>query len=100
MAIQITDVKVNLLKNPSKVKAFASITLSGELVISNYKVLEGNNGLFVGNPSEKREEGYKDTVFPITADSRKYIQDTILEAYKAKVGATDAPEAFQDDNPF
>ena len=100
MAIQITEVKVNILSTPSKVKAFASVTLSGELVINNFKVIEGSKGLFVSNPSEKRGDEFKDTVFPITADARKYINDSILEAYKNKVGSVGEASNGFDDSPF
>lgn len=104
--ITISEVKITLLTQPSKVKAFASVTLNNELVLTGFKVIQGSNKLFVGNPSEKRNEEYKDTVFPITKDFREYLNRTVLEAYEAKKESQNeipntASEYFEDhDMPF
>ena len=46
-----------------KIKAFFDIEVDG-FVIKGFKLVEGVNGLFVGNPSQKGSDGeYHDTVW-------------------------------------
>lgn len=45
--------KINLFKNQTgNVKAFASVTLGGEYVINDLRVMDGAKGLWVANPSK------------------------------------------------
>lgn len=60
------EVKVNKLQNPTgKLLGFAEVILDGWMVVKNFKIFQGSNGLFVGAPSHlgKDKEG-KDTYFP------------------------------------
>jgi stage V sporulation protein G len=88
--MKITQVKFYEL-NKDKLKAFANITLDDELVVSGLKVMDSINGYFVAMPSRKNNkendgsENYKayiDTVYPITKEARKYIQDEVLIKYR------------------
>jgi len=86
----ITDIKVYPFKNSDgKVKAFAQIVLNGSLKISGIKVIEGENGLFIGYPAEKSKDGkYFDIVHPVTREGKNFIQDVVLANYeKALVSA-------------
>lgn len=76
--------KVSIYKNEMKnLKAFATIELDSEFVIKGLKVLEGKNGIYVSMPSTKGSDGqYYDDCFPITADCRNYINETVLEEYE------------------
>ncbi|MCL5071915.1 MAG: SpoVG family protein [Actinobacteria bacterium] len=80
----ITEVKIFKPQQEGKVKAYASITLGNVFVITDFKVLEGTNGLFVAMPSKKQGEEYKDTAFPITKEARQELVDTILAEYEKK----------------
>jgi len=52
--MQVTEVRVKLMGRKSdRLKAFCSITLDGEFVIRDVKVIEGTNGLFVAMPSRR-----------------------------------------------
>ena len=45
-------------------------------------MIEGERGLFIAMPSKKSSDGeYRDIAHPINSDTRKVLQDTILEAY-------------------
>ena len=80
--IQITEVRVSL-RNDDKLKAFVSITLNDSFVIRGLKIIRGNSGLFVAMPSRKRPDGtYQDIAHPINNDSRKFIEDRILDEYE------------------
>jgi stage V sporulation protein G len=65
-----------------KMKAVASVTLDGEFVIHDVKVVEGLKGLFVAMPSRKTPEGeYRDVAHPITTEARERIQRAVLEVF-------------------
>jgi stage V sporulation protein G len=52
--MDITEVRVKLVTNPSeRLRAFCSVTLNGDFVIRDLKVIEGLNGAFVAMPSRK-----------------------------------------------
>lgn len=52
--MNITEAKIKLVSDKSdKLKAFCSITLDGEFVIRDIKVIEGTSGCFVAMPSRK-----------------------------------------------
>lgn len=52
--MEITEVRIKLVTNPSeRLRAFCSITLEGDFVIRDLKIIEGVNGAFVAMPSRK-----------------------------------------------
>jgi stage V sporulation protein G len=52
--MEITEVRIKLVMNPSeRLRAFCSITLDGDFVIRDLKIIEGVNGVFVAMPSRK-----------------------------------------------
>ena len=86
--MEITRVDIYPVNSDSKLEAFATISLDNELVIKNFKIFNGNKGLFISFPSEysDKDNKYYDTVYPVAKETRDYIQETILEAYEDKVG--------------
>lgn len=81
--MQITDVRVRKVTKEGKLKAAVSITMDGEFVVHDIKVIEGEKGLFIAMPSKKTADGeYRDIAHPINSETRKKIQDIILEKYK------------------
>ena len=52
--MDITEAKIKLVSDTaSKLKAFCSLTIDGEFVIRDIKVIEGSSGYFVAMPSRK-----------------------------------------------
>ena len=90
--IDITETRIFPFKNAkTKVKAFAHIILNGALRLGGLRVIEGENGLFVGYPSEKGKDGnFYDVYHPINKESRTLIQDAILADYQKAVAAQKA----------
>jgi len=63
-------------------RAIASITLDGEFVVHDIRVIEGNDGLFVAMPSKRTPEGeFRDVAHPINTSARMKVQDAVLTAY-------------------
>lgn len=55
--MEISEVRVKLIGNPTdRLKAFASVTLDGDFVIRDIKVIDGTDGVFVAMPSRKLAE--------------------------------------------
>lgn len=79
----ITDVRIKPVeKEDSKMKAIASITIDGEFVVHDIKVIESDKGYFIAMPSKKDGNGeYKDIAHPINTATRTTIQDAIIEKY-------------------
>jgi stage V sporulation protein G len=55
--MKITEVRVKLVKNKdNRLRAFCSITLDGEFVIRDIKIIQGAKGYFVAMPSRKMSD--------------------------------------------
>lgn len=84
----ITDVRVRKVAKEGKMKAIVSITLDGEFVVHDIKVIEGEKGLFIAMPSRKAADGeYRDIAHPINSETRERIQRIILEEYEKAMTA-------------
>lgn len=82
--MQITDVRIRLIENVSKMKAVASVTFDNELVIHDVKVIESEKGLFMAMPSRKTPDGeFKDICHAINSAAREKIEKEVLEKYHA-----------------
>lgn len=79
--MKITDVRLRL-KDESKLKAVASITIDECFVVHDIKVIDGKDGLFISMPSKKTGDGeHKDIAHPIRTETREDIKKAVLEAY-------------------
>jgi len=80
--MQITDIRVRIVKNDEKLKGVASITIDDCFVVHDLKVISSNNQLFVAMPSRKTKDGeFKDVAHPIKTELREQLNKIILEAY-------------------
>lgn len=93
--MNITSIKITPIDG-DKTKAFASITMDNEFVVTGLKVLTGKNGLWVGMPNRKSQDGeYHDIVFPCTKEAREQIMEEVL----AKFYAQEIPKDKQFNSP-
>ena len=66
-----------------KIKAFFDIEVDG-FVIKGFKLVEGVNGLFVGNPSQKGSDGeYHDTVWA-EKETKDKLQESAINHYNSE----------------
>lgn len=83
--MEITDVKI-FLRNEDKLKAYATITFDDCFIVRDVKVIQGSNGLFIAMPSRKKPDGtYKDIAHPLNNETRKKIEDKVLDIYKIEL---------------
>lgn len=89
--MNITDVRVRPMdKADSNMKAVASITIDGEFVVHDIKVIQDNDKLFIAMPSKKDGNGdFKDIAHPINTATRTKIQDAVLAKYEEVIGNTE-----------
>lgn len=90
--MNITDVRVRKIEKEGKMRAIVSITIDGEFVVHDIKVIEGEKGLFIAMPSRMSADGeYRDIAHPINSETRDSLQKLILSKYQETADTT--PEA-------
>jgi stage V sporulation protein G len=83
--MEITEVRVFPIEE-DKLKAFVSIIIDDCFVVSDIKIINGNNGLFISMPSKKRKNGtFRDIAHPLNNETRKKIEEKVLAKYKEVV---------------
>lgn len=92
--MKITDVRIRL-KDETKLKGVASITIDECFVVHDIKVIAGKEGLFISMPSKKTADGeHKDIAHPINTQTREEIKTAVLSAYeKALAEKSETTEA-------
>ena len=81
--MKITDGRVRRVEGETRLKAVASITIDEAFAVHELRIIEGNEGLFVAMPSRKTAEGtFRDIAHPINIETRKMVEEVVLEAYK------------------
>jgi stage V sporulation protein G len=81
MSISITEIRITL-RDDEKLKAFVSITLENCFVIRGMKIIKGSQGMFVAMPSRRKPDGgYQDLCHPINRETRRWMEEQILQKY-------------------
>ena len=80
--MEVTEVRVFPV-DEDKLKAFISIIIDDCFVVSDIKIINGTNGLFISMPSKKRKNGtFRDIAHPLNNETRKKIEDKVLARYR------------------
>ena len=88
--LTVTNVNVFPFKegaNIGKMNALATIVLNDQIQIRGMRVMEGENGLYVGYPVDpfNKGEDFRSVVMPITRQLREHIENCVLEKYQAAI---------------
>lgn len=86
-SIAVTQVQVFPFKDGHSVghiKGLASVVLNDQFLVRGLRVMEGENGLFVGYPIDPffKGEDLRCIAQPITRKLRENIENCILEKYQ------------------
>ena len=94
--MEITDVRVFPV-DEDKLKAFVTGVFDECFVVSDIKVINGTNGLFISMPSKRRKNGtFRDIAHPLNSETRQMIEERILGAYdEALVGVLEGERPFR-----
>jgi stage V sporulation protein G len=96
--MKITDVKVFPV-DEDKLKAYATITFENCFIVRDLKVISGNKGYFIAMPSKKRKDGtFRDVAHPLNSETRKMIEDAVLEVYEKEHVSEPVPVSERDDD--
>jgi stage V sporulation protein G len=88
--MKITEIKV-YPANEGKLKAYATMVFDECFIVRDMKIIKSDKGLFVSMPSRRKKDGsFKDIVHPLNVDTRKMIEDSIIEEYTKVVGVDEA----------
>lgn len=80
--MEVTEVRLRGVHAVGRMRGIASITLDGEFVIHDVRIIDGKNGLFVAMPSKRTADGvFRDIAHPINSSMRKKIQEAVVTAY-------------------
>ncbi len=80
--MEITEIRVRMVNNESKMKAVVSVTFDEVFVVHDIKVIEGEKGVFVAMPSRRSPDGvYRDIVHPISTEFRSALVKMIIDRY-------------------
>ena len=92
--MNITQVKVFPV-NEEKLKAYVSIVIDGCFLVSDLKIIQGPNGLFISMPSKRKKNGeFKDVAHPLNRETREMLEKHVLGEYeRVKASAPLPPPA-------
>ena len=80
--MEITQIRVFPVEE-EKLKAFVSVIFDDCFVVSDIKIIQGINGLFVSMPSKKRKNGtFRDIAHPLNSDTRRKFEEHIIRRYR------------------
>lgn len=80
--MEITQVKVFPV-DEERLKAYVSIVLDDCFLVSDLKVIQGPNGVFVSMPSKRKKNGeFKDIAHPLNRETRERMERRILSEYE------------------
>lgn len=80
--MEITQVKVFPVEE-ERLKAYVSIVLDDCFLVSDLKVIQGPNGVFVSMPSKRKKNGeFKDIAHPLNRETRERMERKILSEYE------------------
>ena len=85
--MDITQVRIFPVEE-EKLKAFVSVIFDECFVVSDIKIIQGANGLFVSMPSKKRKNGtFRDIAHPLNNETRRRIEEKVLHRYQELVAS-------------
>ena len=101
--LAVTSVQVYPFKEgpfTGKMLAMASIVLNDQLQVHGLRIMEGENGLFVGYPNEPTytREDLRSVRLPMTRQLREHIENWVLEKYQAFLDPVEWKVRFRLDN--
>lgn len=83
--MEITSIKITLVPQDERLKAYASITFDNCFVVHDLKVIRTGDKMFVAMPSKRYKNEYRDVAHPLDKQTRKNIHNSILSEYQNQI---------------
>lgn len=88
LKMKITDIKIRKTFEEGPMKAIASVTFDGQLVVHDIKVIYARDKYFIVMPSRKNpDDTYRDIVHPINAEFRAILEEAVKSAYDKELAS-------------
>ena len=87
--LEITNISIYpLTSSEGRLRGIARIVLNDCLQLTNLRIYEGSNGLFVSYPVEFTQKGeeFRQIFYPTKKELRDYIELEVLTEYEKVVG--------------
>jgi len=89
--LAVTSVQVYPFKESSclgHMKGLATVVLNDQMMVRGLRIMDGENGLFVGYPNDPfyKGEEFRPICNPLTRPLREHIENCVLERYQAAIG--------------
>lgn len=70
------------------IKGLAQVVLNDQFLVRGLRIMDGENGLFVGYPVDPffKGEEYRTVCNPMTRQLKEHIENCVLEKYQAALG--------------
>lgn len=76
--------RVEQLHSDGPTKAFVDLLILDTFMVKGLRIVEGQDGLFVGMPREQGRDGkWYDTFYPVSDEMGKGLEELILEEYNS-----------------
>ncbi|SHH79703.1 stage V sporulation protein G [Fibrobacter sp. UWH9] len=90
--LSVTNVQVFPFKEGPSIghmKGLAVVVLNDQMMIRGLRIMDGENGLYVGYPNDPfyKGEDFRCICNPITRLLREHIETCVLEKYQAAIAA-------------
>lgn len=80
--MEITEVKIFLIDNGGRLKAYATLVFDDCFIVRDLKVIQGDTSIFVSMPSRRRKDGsFRDIVHPLNTDMRSRVEENVIKEY-------------------
>ena len=90
--MEITQIRVFPVEE-EKLKAFVSVIFDECFAVSDIKIIQGQNGLFVSMPSKRRKNGtFRDIAHPLNNETRRRFEEKIIASYREVVADTEGAD--------
>lgn len=85
--LKITEISIYPVQNQGRLRAVVRVVLNGMLQLTNMRIYDGSNGLFVSYPVEFTQKGdeLRQVFYPVRKQFRDYAGEMILERYADEV---------------
>ena len=79
-------VRVYPVENGGSIKANVSLNIDDQVIINDFKIIEGKNGLFISNPQRAYQDGkdtkYRDIAYFMDQDVKADFEDAVFAEYE------------------
>jgi stage V sporulation protein G len=79
-------VRVYPVDNGGSIKANVSLNIDDTVIVNDFKIIEGKNGLFISNPQRAYQDGtdtkYRDIAYFMDQDVKADFEDAVFAEYE------------------